>query len=658
MSESQPQADIDLDPVTFEVLRSSFTNLVDRMAEQIQRTCYSFVIYNRDFSNSLNDAEGNTIMQGSQDIAVHVGTLHYTCKETLEFFEGNVNPGDVYIVNDPYLGGTHINDVRIMRPVFYDGELIAVTQSNGHWADVGGPAPGSFNINAQHHFAEGMRIPPLKIWDAGEFQEDVANLLVTNMRLSEDRLGDMRAQTEATRIAADRLLELVEKYGIDTVKTAFDESKNYVERIMRERISDLPDGTWRTQDYIDADPNKEEGYVTIDVEMTIDGDEVHYDLSGSDEYVGNFLNSTFGTSFSAVVAGTKMFFPDVPLNSGMYNVVSADLPEGTVVNAPEPVAVTGSVAGAYEKVMNAIFELWSEVLPERAMACAFNLEYLLAGGQDQRPGRGGEEFMWYDWMAGGWGGRDGKDGATATAPVFGAGLAVQSLEGQERDTPLLTSEHSIVTDSAGPGEYRGGCGVRKGGQLLACENSVISYCSDRARSITWGINGGLPGIPHGVTLEQGDDDPEEMGTVFSNHPIEESDEFVRPSSGGGGFGDPLDRDPAAVLEDVKDDYVSVERAKTDYGVVIEEIDADLCDYEIDEEATAEEREHIRTNREDWLREDPDAVAQRYRDGDLDQLDLIRQYGVILDWSNGELLERTTEQFREMLVERAESEWAQ
>ncbi len=658
MADTHPQTDIDLDPVTFEVLRSSFTNLVDRMAEQIQRTCYSFVIYNRDFSNSLNDAEGNTIMQGSQDIAVHVGTLHYTCKETLEFFEGNINPGDVYIVNDPYLGGTHINDVRIMRPVFYDGELIAVTQSNGHWADVGGPAPGSFNINAQSHFAEGMRITPLKIWDAGEFQEDAANLLVTNMRLSEDRLGDMRAQTEATRIAADRLLELVEKYGIDTVKTAFDESKNYVERIMRERISDLPDGTWRTQDYIDADPNKEEGYVTIDVEMTIDGDEVHYDLSGSDEYVGNFLNSTFGTSFSAVVAGTKMFFPDVPLNSGMYNVVSADLPEGTVVNAPEPVAVTGSVAGAYEKVMNAIFELWSEVLPERAMACAFNLEYLLAGGQDQRPGRAGEEFMWYDWMAGGWGGRDGKDGATATAPVFGAGLAVQSLEGQERDTPLLTSEHSIVTDSAGPGEYRGGCGVRKGGQLLECENSVISYCSDRARSITWGINGGLPGIPHGVTLEQGDDDPELMGTVFSNHPIEESDEFVRPSSGGGGFGDPLDRDPVAVLEDVKDDYVSVERAKTDYGVVIEEIDADLCEYEIDEEATADAREHIRTNRKDWLREDPDAVAQRYRDGDLDQLDLIRQYGVILDWSTGELLEQTTDQFREMLVERAESEWAQ
>ena len=655
MSQTDPQSDIDLDPVTFEVLRSSFKNLVDRMAEQIQRTCYSFVIYNRDFSNCLNDADGNTVMQGSQDIAVHVGTLHYTCQETLEYFEGRIEPGDVYIINDPYLGGTHINDVRILRPVFHEGELIAVTQSNGHWADVGGPAPGSFNIGANDHFAEGLRIPPMKIWDAGEFRDDVANFMTTNMRLSEDRMGDLRAQAEATRIAEERLLELVDKYGVDTVLTAFDESKNYAERIMREQVRDLPNGTWHTQDYIDADANQSDGYVTVDVEMTIDDDEVYYDLSGSDQYIGNFLNATFGTSFSGVVAGTKMFFPEVPLNSGMYRVVSAKLPEGTVVNAPEPIPVTGSVAGAYEKVMNAIFELWSEVLPERAMACAFNLEYLLAGGTDKRPNHEDSEFAWYDWMAGGWGGRNGKDGANATAPVFGAGLAVQSLEGQERDTPLLTSQHSIVTDSAGPGEYRGGCGLRKGGQMRECKNSVISYCSDRARSITWGINGGLPGVPHGVTLTR-NDDVEEMGTVFSSEPISEGDEFVRPSSGGGGFGDPLDRDPEAVLEDVKDDYVSLERAAIDYGVVIEEIDADLCEYEIDYDATDERRDYIQSNREEWLREDPQDVVDRYHDGELDRLDLIRRYGVILDWAEEKLLEETTMEFREMLRQRAASDW--
>ena len=432
--------------------------------------------------------------------------------------------------------------------------------------------------------------------------------------------------------------------------------QNYVERIMRERISELPDGTWHTRDYIDSDPNKGEGLVTVDVEMTIDGDEVYYDLSGSDEYVGSFLNSTYGTSFSAVIAGTKMFFPDVPLNSGMYRVVNAELPEGTVVNAPEPVAVTGSVAGAYEKVMNAIFECWSEVLPERAMACAFNLEYLLAGGKDQRPGFDGTEFMWYDWMASGWGGRDGKDGSDATSPVFGAGLAVQSLEGQERDTPLLTIEHRIVTDSGGPGEFRGGCGLRKGGTLLDAEGSVMSYCSDRERAVTWGIRGGLPGTPHGVVLDREGEDRKNLGTVFSGVPVSPGDSFSRPSSGGGGYGDPLERNPKAVLKDVVDEYVSIERAERDYGVVVESLDPDRCEYEIDREGTEATREHIREHREEWLQEDPESVAERYREGDLSELDLIRRYGVIVDRNSGALLEQTTEQYRGLLERRAAAHW--
>ena len=657
MSDEHPgQPDIDLDPVTFEVLRNAYGNLVDRMAEQIIRTCYSFVIYNRDFSNCLTDANGDTVIQGKHDIAVHVGTLHYTCKATLEYFDGDMKPGDVYMVNDPYLGATHINDVRVMRPVFHDGELIAVTQSNGHWADVGGPVPGSFNIEAETHFAEGMRIPPVKIWDAGEYRYDVADMIVSNMRISEDRLGDMRAQAEATKIAADRLLELTDKYGIDTVLTAFEETQNYAERIMRDRISNLPDGTWHTRDYIDYDPKQDEKMIKVDVEMTIDGDEVFYDLSGSDDYIGSFLNSTFGTSYSAVVSSTKMFFPDVRLNSGVYRVINTEFPEGSVVNAPEPIAVTGSVAGVYEKIMNAIFELWSQVLPDRAIACSFNLDYLLAGGTDQRSIRQGEEFMWYDWMSGGWGGRQGKDGSNATAPVFGAGLAQQSVEGQERDAPLLTDMHEIITDSAGPGKYRGGCGVKKGGTLLESDRAVLSYSSDRSRSITWGINGGLGGIPHGVEFEPAGEEKRDLGTVFSNVSMSPGDRFARPSSGGGGFGDPLERDPEQVKADVIDDYVSIERAKKDYGVVINEVDPVQLEYVIDEEATEDHREYIREHREEWLETDPQEIADRYAAGDLDEKDLIRRFGVIVDWETGELLERTTEQYRERLQNRSVQHW--
>ncbi|MFM9105236.1 MAG: hydantoinase B/oxoprolinase family protein [Chloroflexota bacterium] len=644
-----------LDPVTFEVLKNSFVNLVDQMSEQMLRTCYSFVIYARDFSNCLCDANGDTVMQGSQDIAVHVGTLHYSAKAVLEAFKGDLHPGDVIAVNDPYLGGTHFCDVRIIRPVFEGDRLVALIQTNGHWADVGGTVPGSFDITATEHYGEGLRIPPVKIWDKGVYRADVANLLVANMRLAEERLGDLRAQAEATRIGEDYLRRLIAKYGVDTVVDAMAECQDYVERLTRAKIRELPKGTWETEDYIDVDPVKGEGLVPVHVKLTIEGDDLVYDLTGSAPAVGCFLNAAYGSAFSAIVAGSKTFFPEIPLNSGFYRVVKAHLPEGTVVNAPWPVAVTGFCSGAYEKIMNATFEMWSKVMPERALACSFNLEYLLVGGWDRRPGYD-RPFMWYDWMVGGWGGRNGKDGSSATAPVFGVGLMIQPLEGQERLTPVITTHHEILTDSGGPGKHRGGCGVRKGGILTKNERSVMSYSCDRELSVTFGIEGGLPGYPHGAKLHPGTADERFLGAIFSGVPIKETDVFDRPSSGGGGFGDPLDRDPAEVLEDVIDGYVSIERAKKDYGVVVEEVDAEMLDYRLDEKATAAARKHIRANRATWLREDPEAIAAKDRSGELDLLDTIRQYGVIVNQRDGQLLPNTTRQFREMLDRRTVAHW--
>ncbi|MFC4766194.1 hydantoinase B/oxoprolinase family protein [Effusibacillus consociatus] len=645
-----------LDPVTFEVLKNAFVNLVDQMSEQILRTCYSFVIYNRDFSSCLCDAQGNTVMQGTQDIAVHVGTLHLSAKAVLEDFTEDISPGDVFLVNDPYRGGTHFCDVRVIRPVFYQGELIALMQSNGHWADVGGSTPGSFDINAKEHFGEGMRIPPIRIWEKGVFKKDVANLLLANMRLSNERLGDLRAQAEATRVGEDQLLRLIEKYGKDVVVTAFEEVQNYVERVARSRIASLPDGTWEAIDYIDMDPAVGEGLIPIQVKMTISGDEIHYDLSGTHPYIGCFLNATFGSAFSGIVAGTKTFFPDVPLNSGFYRVIHANLPENTVVNAPHPVAVTGFCSGAYEKIMNAIFELWSHVMPERALACCFNLEYLLIGGWDRREGYQ-NYFMWYDWMAGGHGGRSGTDGANAMSPLFGLGLSIQPIEGQERLTPVVTSKHQILIDSGGPGKFRGGCGVEKGGFLTQMDRSVMSYCCDRSRSVTWGLFGGLPSNPHGAWLNQGTENQRFLGTVFSNVPVEEGDSFIRPSAGGGGLGDPLERDPYLVLEDVIDGYVSIERARKDYGVVIRCRDEETLQYELDDDKTLQERQYIRENRRQWMSEDPETVIEKYRKGEIDELDVLRRYGVIIDRQTNSLLPKTTVQYRNMLQKRTVAYWS-
>ena len=640
-----------LDPVTFEVLKNAFINAVDQMGEQILRTCHSFVIYARDFSSALCDETGATIMQGNQDIAVHVGTLHYTAKAVIDEFAGDIHPGDVFLVNDPYAGGTHFNDARLVRPIFADGEIIAYSQSCGHWADMGGSVPGSFDITARDHFGEGLRITPIRIWDRGRYLGDIVRMIASNTRAPSDIIGDLHAQAEATRVCEREILRLVDKYGKDTVQTAFREVQDYVERLTRQRIADLPDGVWETEDYIDYDPNEGEGLVPIKVKMTIAGDQLTYDLSGSHKSVGTFLNAAFGSAFSAVIAGTKTFFPDVPLNAGFYRAVQVELgPVGSVVNAAWPTAVTGFCAGPHEKIMNSIFELWSGIKPERALACSFNLEYLLVGGRDARTAER-PYFMWYDWMAGGWGGRNGRDGSNCTSPVFGVGLAVQPAEGQERLSPVITTEHSISRDSGGPGRFRGGCGVQKGGTLTKAEQSVISYACDRARSVVWGLDGGLPSIPHGVWLNG-----TFLGAVFSNVDLIEGDVFTRPSAGGGGYGDPLLREPDAVKEDVADDYVSIERALKDYGVAIRTVDADLALYEVDEAATVAERARIRAARRGWLAEDAAAVAERYRAGELDAMDTVRRYAVILDWGTGELFPRTTETFRAMINRRAVPHW--
>lgn len=656
MKKIQDMKDSALDPVTFEVLKNAFATSVDLMSEQILRTCYSFVIYSRDFSSALCDAQGNTVMQGSGDIAVHVGTLHFQCKAVLEAFEGDIQPGDVFAINDPYRGGTHLNDVSFIRPIFVDDDIVGFAQNKGHWADIGGNVPGSFDVNASTHFSEGLRITPIRVWRSGIFLHDVAQLLVSNTRAPSQALGDLHAQAEATAVCEREILRLVDKYSKSTVVAAMQETQDYVERIVLKSLAGMPKGEWETVDYLDADPALGEGMVPIKIKLTLDGNGIHYDLTGSAPAVSTFLNSGYGTTHSAIYAGTKTFFPDVPLNSGFYRAVTANIgDEGTVVNAGWPHAVTGFCSGPYEKIMNGIFELWSGVMPERAMACAFNLEYLLIGGNDVRT-ESTSYFMWYDWMAGGWGGRQSKDGSSATSPVFGTGLAVQPVEGQERLNPVLTMCHEISTDSGGPGRFRGGCGVEKGGVLTDVDKTVMSYCCDRGRSVTWGINGGLPSVPHGVWVNKGSEKEKYLGATFSNVDVYPGDTFTRPSAGGGGFGDPLERSSEEVLEDVIDGYVSVKRAECDYGVVIKVNDPDMDDYDIDLEKTKQVRDWIRAHRKEWLEMAPQTVAGQYRDGELSVLDTIRRYGVVLDWGTGELLEKSTKQFREAMRRRSSNYW--
>ena len=329
-------------------------------------------------------------------------------------------------------------------------------QTNGHWADVGGTVPGSFDITAKEHYGEGLRIPPVKIWDKGEYRADVARLLVSNMRLSEERLGDLRAQAEATRIGEEYLRRLIAKYGVDTVVAAMAECQNYVERLTRAQIAELPKGTWETDDFLDIDPDKGEGLVRIHVKLTIEGDDLHYDLYGLRSRRRVLPQrlvrlGVLGHSRRAPRRSSRMRRSTPASTASSRRICRGERRQRALA-----LRSTGFCSGAYEKIMNATFELWSKVLQTRA-------RLLVQPGIPPRrrlgpPAGYDRQFMWYDWMVGGWGGRNGKDGSTATAPVFGVGLMIQPLEGQERLTPVVTTHHAILRDSGGPGNTEAAAG--------------------------------------------------------------------------------------------------------------------------------------------------------------------------------------------------------
>ncbi|HWF49258.1 MAG TPA: hydantoinase B/oxoprolinase family protein [Solirubrobacteraceae bacterium] len=638
------------DAVTLEVLRNAFATLVDQMTEQIQRTCTSFVLYSGDCSCCLCDARGDIVMQGTRDIASHVGTMHLTAHAVLERFGADIHAGDVFLVNDPFSGGTHVPDMRVVRPVFGGGELIAMTQANGHWDDVGGSVPGSFDIGARDLYREGLRVPPVRIIDGGTRRDDVIELVLANVRVPHERIGDLESQIEATAIGEARLHELIARHGREVILAAFAECQDYVERLTRAQLTRLPHGSWVTEDYIDRDPTQGEGMIPVRVRLELSGQGIAYDLSGSAPAIGSFHNAARGAAFSALVAGTKMFFPELPLNSGFYRVLTTHLPTGSVVNASPPSAVTGFTSGAYEKIVNSVCELWSQVMPERAIACSFNLEYMLVGGRDLRSGEP-REFIWHDWNAGGWGARADRDGFGAGPSYFGAGLKIQPFEGQERLCPVRTHYHRVLPDSGGPGRWRGGVGVEKAIELTEAAGTVASYCCDRERSVVWGVGGGLAGYPHGATLNPGGADERFLGACFAAQALAPGDVLTRPSSGGGGMGDPLGRDPAAVREDVLDGYVSAHRAARDYGVVFERVDLVALHAPVDEAATAALRAEIAARRDGWRTEDPASVAARVTAGELDLLDAVRHYGVVIDRHTGDALPRSTEQLRAAMARR-------
>ncbi len=285
---------IRLDPVTFEVLKNAFVSVCNEMALAVELAAYSLIISEgRDFSATLYDAQGKLIGQGDNDLPSHAGTTPFTVAATIDHVGvERMRPGDIYMMNDPYLGGTHLQDIRLVKPIFRDGAIVAYVATTGHWSDVGGPVAGSFNIEATEIYAEGIRIPPILIYRDGRLDRDVLEILLANMRVSSERRGDLNAQIAACRAGERRLLELIDRYGLDTVHVAMRELQDYSERLFRAEIARLPDGVYEWEDWIDQDLTTGEPQ-HVHLQMRIAGDQITYDLSGSGPPARSAINCTY-----------------------------------------------------------------------------------------------------------------------------------------------------------------------------------------------------------------------------------------------------------------------------------------------------------------------------------------------------------------------------
>ena len=482
-----------MDPITLPVITNGFKSIVNEMNLALFRSAYSPVITEgRDIGGAVIDRHGRLVAQGDWDLAVFVALLEFSLQGILKRFSENINPGDVFIMNDPFVGGTHFNDVGVVRPVFSGGELMAFVAVCGHWADVGGQEPGSFVANAREHFQEGLRLPPMKLYIAGEPNLAVFDVIEANMRIASERLGDVRAQVGSTRIGEQRLQEIAGKYGWEQVTGAMDEAIAHSERMLRSAISAIPDGRYQGEDFVDMESLDRPFPKKIALELTVDGDSMHFDFTESDPESLSASNSTFSSTASAVYVTVKSLFPEIAMNHGVFKPIQITAPEGTIVNARPPRAISSMAATVYEKVIGAALIALSAAVPEQAVGIPYNLINLTIGGQHQD-----SDFVAYLYSEGGFGARATKDGPPGLVSLYGGGAKITPVEVFERRYPIVFEEWALWPDSGGPGRYRGGVGSRKTFRIVDA-NVRLSCLGDREHYPPPGVLGGSAGAKHGL----------------------------------------------------------------------------------------------------------------------------------------------------------------
>ena len=554
--------DASLDAVTLAVVQNGLQQVCNEMDLAFVRAAFSPVISEAlDRSDGIYHRDtGELIAQGDLGLPVFVGTMQFGTQAVIERAK-DLRPGDLYIVNDPYLGGTHLMDVRFVKPFFYRGELFCWLANTGHWPDTGGMVPGGFSASATEVEQEGLRLPPVKLFKAGKMDEEILSIIMSNIRVADQRIGDIKAQAAALSVGERRLTALLDRYGKSLIDNAIVELKSRAAAQMRARIATIPDGVYKGEAFVDSDGVVDEPLrIAMRIEKR-DGD-LHFDMSGSSPPCRGPMNSVIATTRSSIYLAVKHVFPEVAINAGTFEPLHITDPEGTFLYARYPRPVSGCAAEVSQRIAEAVFSALTEAIPDQLFAAPAGTSGNFAlGGYDPERERA---FVMYVISGGGYGGSPAGDGLSNGCSTIGISKTTP-VEVMEQYFPVRFEEFSLHEGSGGAGEFRGGFGVNYTVRLLRGAASA-SFVMDHGRV---GPNGALQGAAGGVNrvvVTRGGEDyhPPHLS---KDQGIEiEAGDTVRVSTpGGGGYGDPRKRARAAVEHDVRLGYYTIEDAAARFG---------------------------------------------------------------------------------------------
>jgi N-methylhydantoinase B len=571
-----------IDPITLAVIQAALGQVCNEMDIAFSRAAFSPVIAEADDRSSgiYDKATGALISQGELGLPVFVGTMQYSTAELIRLIgegkAGAPEPGDIYIVNDPYLGGTHLMDVRFALPFYYRGEHYCWLQNTGHWPDIGGMVPGGFSAHATEVEQEGLRLPPVKLFKRGVMDAEIFWILNSNMRIAEQRIGDIKAQAAALKVGERRLTELMDRYGRDVVTEATAEIRRRAARVMRTHIAAIPDGVYRSEAFVDSDGVVNEP-LKIALGVTKAGETLGFDFTGSSPPCKGPMNSVVATTYSAVYLAMRHIFPDTPLNAGAFEPLRIKRPEGTFLDARYPRPVSGCAAEVSQRIAEAVFLALVKAIPDKvAAAPAGSSGNFALGGWDPAKGAG---YVMYQISGGGYGGNCDHDGLTNGCSTIGISKS-QPVEVLEQYYPILFTRFALREGSGGAGAQRGGFGVHYEVELLRGE-AKASFVMDHGRFGPPGVQGGSDGAPNVVRVHRGGETliPEHL-SKDQDIPLKAGDRVEVMTPGGGGYGDPFARDAALVGRDVGRGYYTIDQARELFGVTL------AADGAVDAAATA------------------------------------------------------------------------